>query len=49
MIEPTRLFVVRHGRTAWNAEMRIQGHRDEPLDAMGRWPIAWGWWPTAAC
>ena len=42
MIEPTRLFVVRHGRTVWNAEMRIQGHRDEPLDAMGRWPIAWG-------
>ena len=37
MIEPTRLFVVRHGRTAWNAEMRIQGHRDAPLDAMGRW------------
>ena len=37
MIEPTRLFAVRHGRTAWNAELRIQGHRDEPLDALGRW------------
>lgn len=35
--EPTRLFVLRHGRTAWNAEMRIQGHVDEPLDDTGRW------------
>jgi 2,3-bisphosphoglycerate-dependent phosphoglycerate mutase len=37
MIEPTRLFAVRHGRTAWNAEQRIQGHHDEPLDALGCW------------
>ena len=37
VIEPTRIFAVRHGRTAWNAELRIQGHRDEPLDALGRW------------
>ena len=37
MIEPTRLLAVRHGRTAWNTELRIQGHRDEPLDAVGRW------------
>lgn len=37
MREPTRLFVLRHGQTAWNAEMRIQGHVDEPLDATGRW------------
>ena len=37
MLEPTRLFVLRHGRTAWNAEARIQGHMDEPLDDVGRW------------
>ena len=37
MREPTRLFVLRHGQTAWNAEMRIQGHVDEPLDDTGRW------------
>jgi len=27
---------VRHGRTAWNAEGRFQGHADPPLDAVGR-------------
>ena len=25
----------RHGRTAWNAERRFQGHSDVPLDALG--------------
>lgn len=30
------LFLVRHGRTAWNLEGRTQGHTDEPLDAFGR-------------
>ncbi len=37
MIEPTRLFAIRHGQTAWNAGLRIQGHIDEPLDDTGRW------------
>lgn len=37
MREPTRLFALRHGRTAWNAETRIQGQLDVPLDALGRW------------
>jgi broad specificity phosphatase PhoE len=31
-----RLIVVRHGRTAWNATGRYQGHADRPLDATGR-------------
>ena len=35
--EPTRLFVLRHGQTAWNAQARIQGHLDMPLNAVGRW------------
>jgi hypothetical protein len=35
--EPTRLFVLRHGQTAWNAQLRIQGHLDMPLNAVGRW------------
>ncbi len=40
MREPTRLFVLRHGQTAWNAEMRIQGQMDLPLDDTGRWQAA---------
>jgi probable phosphoglycerate mutase len=40
MREPTRLFALRHGQTAWNAEQRIQGHTDIPLDATGRWQAA---------
>ena len=35
--EPTRVLALRHGRTAWNAEARIQGQLDVPLDAVGRW------------
>jgi 2,3-bisphosphoglycerate-dependent phosphoglycerate mutase len=35
--EPTRLLVLRHGQTAWNAEQRIQGHLDMPLNDTGRW------------
>jgi len=40
MIEPTLLFVLRHGQTAWNAEQRIQGQLDVPLDETGRWQAA---------
>lgn len=32
----TRLFLIRHGRSAWNAEHRIQGQADPPLDGVGR-------------
>lgn len=31
-----RLFLVRHGQTAWNLAGRAQGHTDEPLDEAGR-------------
>src|SRR5258706_8667142 len=31
----TRLCLVRHGETAWNAEGRVQGQLDIPLDATG--------------
>ena len=31
-----RLVLVRHGRTAWNAEGRAQGHADVSLDDEGR-------------
>ncbi len=31
----TRLVVIRHGRTGWNADGRIQGHQDVALDALG--------------
>ncbi|CEK15734.1 histidine phosphatase family protein [Chthonomonas calidirosea] len=30
-----RLYIVRHGRTIWNEEGRMQGHTDVPLDAEG--------------
>lgn len=29
------LVLLRHGRTAWNAEQRAQGHSDVPLDETG--------------
>ncbi|WP_088283479.1 histidine phosphatase family protein [Ideonella sp. A 288] len=32
----TRLVAIRHGETAWNAETRLQGHTDIPLNAVGR-------------
>jgi glucosyl-3-phosphoglycerate phosphatase len=32
----TRLIIWRHGRTAWNAENRVQGQTDVDLDAAGR-------------
>lgn len=32
----TRLIIVRHGETEWNAAGRIQGHLDSPLDEEGR-------------
>ena len=32
----TRLYFIRHGRSIWNAERRIQGRSDPPLDEMGR-------------
>jgi 2,3-bisphosphoglycerate-dependent phosphoglycerate mutase len=33
----TRVLALRHGQTAWNAEERLQGQLDIPLDATGRW------------
>lgn len=32
----THLILLRHGETDWNAELRMQGHRDIPLNAAGR-------------
>jgi probable phosphoglycerate mutase len=34
-VTATRLCLVRHGETAWNAERRIQGQLDVPLSAAG--------------
>jgi probable phosphoglycerate mutase len=31
----TRLLALRHGQTAWNAQARMQGHLDVPLNAEG--------------
>jgi probable phosphoglycerate mutase len=33
---PIRLYLARHGRTAWNFERRFQGATDVPLDDVGR-------------
>jgi probable phosphoglycerate mutase len=35
MQEETTIYLIRHGETAWNAELRIQGHRDLPLNGTG--------------
>lgn len=35
--EPTRVFAIRHGETAWNVDTRIQGQLDIPLNEKGRW------------
>ncbi len=32
----TRILFIRHGRTAWNDQKRIQGHTDIPLNEAGR-------------
>ncbi|MBA2326593.1 MAG: histidine phosphatase family protein, partial [Actinobacteria bacterium] len=31
----TRLFLVRHGESTWNADGRWQGQADPPLSALG--------------
>ncbi len=32
----SRLYFLRHGETDWNAEGRLQGQKDVPLNALGR-------------
>jgi probable phosphoglycerate mutase len=34
-MDTTRILLVRHGETDWNATGRIQGHSDTPLNAAG--------------
>jgi probable phosphoglycerate mutase len=33
---PAPVYVVRHGQTDWNAELRLQGQADIDLNALGR-------------
>ena len=36
----TRVVLIRHGETAWNADTRIQGQLDIALNERGRWQAA---------
>lgn len=36
----TLVYALRHGQTAWNADLRIQGQLDIPLNDIGRWQAA---------
>jgi probable phosphoglycerate mutase len=35
-VDVTRILAIRHGETAWNADGRVQGHRDIGLNERGR-------------
>ena len=39
-MQATRILAIRHGETAWNADTRIQGHIDIPLNVKGQWQAA---------
>jgi probable phosphoglycerate mutase len=44
-MKETEIILIRHGETEWNSQLRMQGHSNSPLSAVGRGQIqALGEW-----
>ena len=44
-MDKTTIYLIRHGTTAWNQQLRYQGRADNPLDEAGerQGALTWIW------